>query len=244
MNDQYLSTKEIADLLKVSKQRVYRCIKDNCINEALKEVVRGNTVYKYDSAAVTRIREILEKKDSTSDEAVNVHHDALQKSSENDQKSSEAHYEAVNETLLIQWKNSYEQRIQEQKEETEQRLKEKDRILQEQKEKFEERLREKDQEIQTQIELYEKLLADKKQQIEEKALLIQEQKKKIEEKDLQISEYITSLSAALEKSQTLEARSQELQANLQKAAEPEIKEAAAIMQIDQPKKWWKFWKKN
>lgn len=40
---EYLSMKQIADQLNVSKQRVYRCIKSNCISEAHHEVVKGNT---------------------------------------------------------------------------------------------------------------------------------------------------------------------------------------------------------
>lgn len=37
---EYLSMKQIADQLNVSKQRVYRCIKSNCISEAHHEVVK------------------------------------------------------------------------------------------------------------------------------------------------------------------------------------------------------------
>lgn len=41
---EYLSMKQIADQLNVSKQRVYRCIKSNCISEAHHETVH-DTVY-------------------------------------------------------------------------------------------------------------------------------------------------------------------------------------------------------
>lgn len=42
MNDaEFLSMKQIADQLNVSKQRVYRCIKSNCINEAHSETVKN-----------------------------------------------------------------------------------------------------------------------------------------------------------------------------------------------------------
>lgn len=56
---EYLSMKQIADQLNVSKQRVYRCIKSNCISEAHHEVVKGNTVLMYDIAAVERIKQLL-----------------------------------------------------------------------------------------------------------------------------------------------------------------------------------------
>jgi IS30 family transposase len=56
---EYWSIKEIADSLGVSKQRVYRCIKTNHINEAVNEVVKGNNVLKYDKQAVERIKQLL-----------------------------------------------------------------------------------------------------------------------------------------------------------------------------------------
>jgi predicted DNA-binding protein YlxM (UPF0122 family) len=56
---EYLSIKEIADSLEVSKQRVYRCIKTNHINETLIETVKGNNVLKYDKQAVERIKQLL-----------------------------------------------------------------------------------------------------------------------------------------------------------------------------------------
>ncbi len=43
------SIKEMADILGVSKQRVYRCIKVNHIKEIHTDVVKGNSVLKYDS---------------------------------------------------------------------------------------------------------------------------------------------------------------------------------------------------
>lgn len=42
---EYLSMKQIADQLNVSKQRVYRCIKSNCISEAHHEVVKVYRTY-------------------------------------------------------------------------------------------------------------------------------------------------------------------------------------------------------
>lgn len=77
MDQQYYSTKQIADILNVSKQRVYRCIKANHINEAHHEAVKGNTVLMYDMAAFTRIKGILAN-DSVSSEAHHeVHHEAV-----------------------------------------------------------------------------------------------------------------------------------------------------------------------
>lgn len=67
---EYYSTKQIADLLNVSKQRVYRCIKSNCIIEVHRDTVKGNTVLMYDKATVDRIKELL----GVSDE---VHHDTV-----------------------------------------------------------------------------------------------------------------------------------------------------------------------
>lgn len=76
MEQEYYSTKQIADKLNVSKQRVYRCIKTNHINEAHREAVKGNTVLMYDVAAFMRIKGILA----------------------NDSVSGEAHHEAVHDT--------------------------------------------------------------------------------------------------------------------------------------------------
>lgn len=67
---EYYSTKQIADLLNVSKQRVYRSIKSNCISEVHRDTVKGNTVLMYDKATVDRIKELL----GVSDE---VHHDTV-----------------------------------------------------------------------------------------------------------------------------------------------------------------------
>lgn len=72
---EYLSMKQIADQLNVSKQRVYRCIKSNCISEAHHEVVKGNTVLMYDNAAVERIKQFL---GVTNNETVEVHREAHQ----------------------------------------------------------------------------------------------------------------------------------------------------------------------
>ena len=77
MDQEYYSTKQIADMLNVSKQRVYRCIKANHINEAHHEAVKGNTVLMYDVAAFMRIKSILTN-DSVSGEAHHeVHHEAV-----------------------------------------------------------------------------------------------------------------------------------------------------------------------
>lgn len=76
---EYLSMKQIADQLNVSKQRVYRCIKSNCISEAHHEVVKGNTVLMYDNTAVERIKQLL---GVTNDETVEVHREVHQEAGE------------------------------------------------------------------------------------------------------------------------------------------------------------------
>ena len=82
MASEYLSTKQIADKLNLSKQKVYRCIKLNHIKEAHTETVKGNTVLMYDKQAIEQIESILQGGASTSSEA-----------------HSEVHHEAVNEAL-------------------------------------------------------------------------------------------------------------------------------------------------
>lgn len=84
----FYTTKEIADTLGVSKQRVYRYIKANHISEAHRETVKGNTVMMYDSAVFERIKEGL-KSNSTSSEAHRETH-------------KEAPNEAVYEALIKQ----------------------------------------------------------------------------------------------------------------------------------------------
>lgn len=96
MNDtEYMSMKQIAKKLNVSKQRVYRCIKANCISESHSEAVRGNTVLMYDKAAVERVSELLGVSDEVHHEAVSdtvkVHHEMV----------NEAVYEALLKQLEI-----------------------------------------------------------------------------------------------------------------------------------------------
>lgn len=85
MEQEYLSIKQIADRLGTTKQRVYRCIKKNCINEAHSETVNGNTVLMYDNAAFIRISELLGTGSSTSKETHEAH--------------QEVHHDTVNEAL-------------------------------------------------------------------------------------------------------------------------------------------------
>ena len=85
MKSEYLSTKQIAEQLGTSKQRVYRCIKKNCIKEAHSEVVNGNTVLMYDNVTVSRISELLNSNKKESKETHEAHRDV--------------HREAVNEAL-------------------------------------------------------------------------------------------------------------------------------------------------
>lgn len=93
---EYLSMKQIADQLNVSKQRVYRCIKSNCISEAHHEVVKGNTVLMYDIAAVERIKQLL---GVTNNETVEVHREVHQEAGE---AHRETVHDAVYEALLKQ----------------------------------------------------------------------------------------------------------------------------------------------
>lgn len=81
MDQQYYSIKQMADMLSVSKQRVYRCIKQNHIIEAHHETVRGNTVLMYSHDDFLRIKGVLNG-NGTSNEA-----------------HQEAHHETVNEAL-------------------------------------------------------------------------------------------------------------------------------------------------
>lgn len=67
---EYYSTKQIADSLNISKQRVYRCIKSNHIKEVHCDTVKGNTVLMYDKASIDRIKKLL----GVSGE---VHHDTV-----------------------------------------------------------------------------------------------------------------------------------------------------------------------
>lgn len=70
----YYTTKEMADLLGVSKQRVYRYIKANHISEARQETVKGNTVMIYDSTVFERIKDSLKANNASDD----VHREAHQ----------------------------------------------------------------------------------------------------------------------------------------------------------------------
>jgi predicted DNA-binding protein YlxM (UPF0122 family) len=85
---EYFSIKEIADSLGVSKQKVYRCIKSNQINEAIIETVKGNNVLKYDKQAVERIKQLLGGSTANDNNASNA--------------SNEAHNDTSIEALLKQ----------------------------------------------------------------------------------------------------------------------------------------------
>lgn len=92
MDEQYYSTKQMADMLGVSKQRVYRYIKAKHITEAHHEVVKGNTVLMYRYEDFLLIKQGLFS-DSASDE---VHHEVHQET------VSEAVNDALYETVLKQ----------------------------------------------------------------------------------------------------------------------------------------------
>lgn len=72
MDQEYYSIRQMADILGVPKQRVYRCIKTHCISEAHREALKGNTVMMYSYSDFLRIKGILDG-NSASDEA---HHEA------------------------------------------------------------------------------------------------------------------------------------------------------------------------
>ena len=59
MDEQYFSIKEMADILGVTKQRVYRCIKNNCISEVHHKTVRGNDVLMYDRNTLDAVEKLL-----------------------------------------------------------------------------------------------------------------------------------------------------------------------------------------
>ena len=67
------SIKDMADILGVSKQRVYRCIRANHIKETHTDIVKGNSVLKYDKQVLELIRGILEDTAAISDEAHHKH---------------------------------------------------------------------------------------------------------------------------------------------------------------------------
>lgn len=91
MSEQYYSTKQMADMLGIPKQRVYRYIKANHISEVHRETVKGNTVLMYQHDDFLRIKAALSG-DSVSSEVHNEpHHEAVNK----------ALYEAVLKQLEI-----------------------------------------------------------------------------------------------------------------------------------------------
>ena len=85
------SIKDMADILGVSKQRVYRCIRANHIKETHTDIVKGNSVLKYNKQVLEQIKELLEDSATISDEAHQKH-------------SSDIVNEIVYETLVEQLK--------------------------------------------------------------------------------------------------------------------------------------------
>ena len=59
MDEQRYTIKQMADMLHLSKQKVYRCIKSNDIHENGSEVLQGNTVLMYSEAAFFKIKTLL-----------------------------------------------------------------------------------------------------------------------------------------------------------------------------------------
>ena len=67
------SIKDMADILGVSKQKVYRCIRANHIKETHTDTVKGNSVLKYNKQVLEQIKELLEDSATISDEAHQNH---------------------------------------------------------------------------------------------------------------------------------------------------------------------------
>ena len=59
MDERYYSLKEIAEMLNLSKQKVYRCVKSNHIMKHHDEVVNGNVVMMYSESAYLQVKDIL-----------------------------------------------------------------------------------------------------------------------------------------------------------------------------------------
>ena len=78
--------KQIADELQIDKQKVYRYIKANHINEALREAHQKNNVKYYDEVAQEQIKKAFAEKSES--------HQTASKS------TSKVHHESVNEALL------------------------------------------------------------------------------------------------------------------------------------------------
>ena len=70
--------KQIADELGVDKQKVYRYIKKNHINEAHHEALQKNGVKKYDEAAEALIKQGLLREGASSEALHEAHHEVLQ----------------------------------------------------------------------------------------------------------------------------------------------------------------------
>lgn len=82
--------KEIACELGVDKQKVYRFIKKNHINEAHQEALQKNGVKRYDEAAEIQIKQGFSEEIISSE----VHHEALRN------HINEAVFDAVSKTLI------------------------------------------------------------------------------------------------------------------------------------------------
>ena len=78
MNQKSYSIKQMADELGVSKQRVYRCIKKQCISEAHREVVNGNNVMMYDYDTFLKISKFIELSTSFDEAHREAHREAVE----------------------------------------------------------------------------------------------------------------------------------------------------------------------
>ena len=66
---EYYTIKQMADMLHVSKQRVYRCIRAKHISEAHRDTVKGNAVMMYDETAFNQIKECFSESEKSHQEA-------------------------------------------------------------------------------------------------------------------------------------------------------------------------------
>ena len=93
MDERYYSLKEIAEMLNLSKQKVYRCVKSNHIMKHHDEVVNGNVVMMYSESAYLQVKDILGETVKNTDDTyiTDVH-----------QKQSETLESLLHDVLVVQ----------------------------------------------------------------------------------------------------------------------------------------------
>lgn len=160
------TVKQIADELGVDKQKVYRFIKKNCINEvnqkcineALHEALQKNTVKHYDEAAQTLIKQGLFEKEVYHEAHHEVHQNCIKSASKVNQKCiNEAEDDTV-KTVIETLRKELEAKNEQIKEKDKQ-LAEKDKQLVALTERIADSQRLLDQEQQLRMVTERKLLA-------------------------------------------------------------------------------------